>query len=349
MIHLTSRMAYKSSNVLSGLAHRRSWRRLQGESCALRQRGLADGTWANRISHLRSYTSFTCYYGVPDFPISLGVLLRFIALLARGPYAFNSASNMLGSLRWFSVLLDPSADKIFDSALVSISLKGLKAQLSRPVLQKLPFCVPHLAAFYSSLDMADPKQLAGWCAMLLAFFGCFRLSNLVPAAKDKFDPLKNLKRDDIRFSDNFVMVFYKWSKTNQNSSRVSWIPICSVKDDRFNIQKHLKLLFSSVNVSNSSPLFAYSKHSFHSRYSLIRILDKCVFKAGLSLPDYSWHSFRRGAAVFAFELGLADSAVQLLGDWSSDAFKCYLEFAFTKKADVAEEIANSFDLYTKSL
>ena len=50
-----------------------------------------------------------------------------------------------------------------------------------------------------------------------------------------------------------------------------------------------------------------------------------------------------GAAVFAFELGLADSAVQLLGDWSSAAFKNYLEFAFIKKADIARTIAANFD------
>ena len=57
----------------------------------------------------------------------------------------------------------------------------------------------------------------------------------------------------------------------------------------------------------------------------MRMLDNCVFNAGLSLADYSWHSFRRGSAVFAFELGLADSAVQLLGDWTSPAFKRYIE------------------------
>ncbi|CAL4069389.1 unnamed protein product, partial [Meganyctiphanes norvegica] len=158
----------------------RSWCRLREESCALRERGLTHGTWENRTSHLRSYTAFTCYYSVPDFPISLGVLLRFIALLARGPYAYNSALNLISSLRWFAVLQDPSADKTFDAALVSISMKGLRAQLSRPTHQKLPLSVPHLCEFYKLLDLTEPKHLAGWCAMLLAFFGCFRLSNLVP-------------------------------------------------------------------------------------------------------------------------------------------------------------------------
>ena len=331
------------------MVHSGRWSRLKEESCALRERGLAAGTWANRVSHLRAYTAFTCYFKVPDFPVFLGVLLRFIALLSRGPYAYNSALNIISSLKWFALLQDPSAAKTFDAALVSISMKGLRAQLSRPIHQKLPLTVSHLCEFHKVLDLSDPKHLAGWCAMLLAFFGCFRLSNLVPLSKANFDPLKHLTRDDIRFNDNYVLVFYKWSKTNQNSSRIAWIPICSVKDVRFNIQEHLKILFSMVKVSKKSPLFTFSKNNFHSKFSLTRLLDTCVYKAGLSLGDYTWHSFRRGAAVFAFELGLTDSAVQLLGDWSSDAFKRYLEFAFDRKVSVADEISKSFDLYTKKL
>ena len=284
-----------------------------------------------------------------DFPLQLGVLLRYIALLARGPYAFGSAANMLGSLRWFTRLLDPDSEKLFETVLVSASLRGLKAQLSRPLRQKLPFSVSHLAKFYGILDLTDVKQLAGWCAMLLAFFGCFRLSNLVSSSKGSFDTIKHLVRGDIKSEGPFVLVFYKWSKTNQSAEKVGWIPIHSVTDNRFNVKHHLKTLFSVVRASSDAPLFTFRKGGFHSRSSLVRLLDQCVFKAGLSVADYSWHSFRRGAAVFAFELGLDDSAVQLLGDWSSDAFKHYLEFAFVRKAAVAEKVSKSFDVYIEKL
>ena len=142
-----------------------------------------------------------------DFPIHLGVLLRFIALLARGPYAFGSAVNIIGSLKWFSSILAPSSEKVFDAVLVSASLKGLKAQLSRPPRQKLPFTVAHLAQLHDLLDLADAKQLAAWCAMLLAFFGCFRLSNLVPSSSNRFDPLKQLSRADNKFEGYYVLVF----------------------------------------------------------------------------------------------------------------------------------------------
>ena len=153
----------------------------------------------------------------------------------------------------------------------------------------------------------------------------------MPPSKCKFDPLKHLVFEDIRFKDNLVLVYFKWSKTNQNSAKVSWVPICSVSDERFNVHFQLRRLFSKVAMPDKSPLFTYSVKEFHSKCSLTRLLDYCLIEAGLSLTDYSWHSFRRGAAVFAFESDLSEHAVQLLGDWSSAAFTHYLEFAFSKR------------------
>ena len=317
------------------------------ESCALRVRGMAHGSWENKVSHLRQFIMFTTYYGVQDFPIHLGILLRFIALLGRGPLVYNSAANVLSSLKWFSAILDPPSVKVFDSVLVSVSMKGLKAQLSRPVRQKLPFTTSHLCKFYSYLDLCNSKHLACWWAMLVAFFGYFHLSNLVPLSKGKFDPLKQLRRDDIRLEKDVVLIYYKWSKTNQNCSKVSWVPICTVADARFNVKFYLNKLLSSVDAPKDAPLFSFKKKDYHSRYTLVRLLDMCTYKAELPLGDYSWHSFRRGAAVFAFESGLADSAVQLLGDWLSAAFKNYLEFSFLRKISVSKKIPKCFDSQLK--
>ena len=153
----------------------------------------------------------------------------------------------------------------------------------------------------------------------------------------------------MRFENELMLIYYKWSKTNQHCSKVSWVPICPVADSRFNVKFYFQLLFSSVKAADNAPLFSFDKKEFHSRHSLVRLLDKCIFNADLSLSDYSWHSFRRGAAVFAFELGLADSAVQLLGDWSSSAFKNYLEFSFLRKVSIAKDIAANFNDKIKHL
>ena len=172
------------------MVHKSSWRRLRAESCALRERGLCQGTWANKVSHLRTYITFTTYFSVPDFPVHLSVLLRFIAYLGRSPVSLKYVMNIVSSVKWFANLLDPPSVKVFDAVHVSVSLKCLKAQLSMPVRQKLPFSLIHLCKFFKLLDFSDMKHLSCWCAMILAFFGCFRLSNLVPLSKGKFDPLK---------------------------------------------------------------------------------------------------------------------------------------------------------------
>ena len=211
------------------------------------------------MSHLRTYITFTTFFGVPDFPVHLAVLLRFIAFLGRSPLSYNYVMNIISSVKWFTSFLDPPSSKVFEAVLVSVSLKGLKAQLSKPVRQKLPVTLTHLCKFYKVLNLSDVKHLSCWCAMLLAFFGCFRLSNLVPNSKDQFDPLKHLKRDDIKFKNGYVLIFYKWAKTNQNSNKVAWVPIGTVEDPRFNVKAHISALFSLVKAPSGAPLFSFKE------------------------------------------------------------------------------------------
>lgn len=92
------------------------------------------------------------------------------------------------------------------------------------------------------------------------------------------------------------------------------IPICRVKDERFDVKIYLKLLLDIVKDLKKAPLFSYGINKFHTRNTLVKLLDMCVFVSGLNIGNYSCHSFHKGSAVFAFELGLADTAVQLLGD-----------------------------------
>ena len=334
---------------IPGLAHKNSWWKLREESCAQRKRGLAHGTWCNKISHLKSYICFTTFYGVQDFPIRSGVLLRFIAILGRGSHSYESAANIISSVKYFASVLDPPSTQLFEKVVVRSAMRGLKAQLSRPVHQKLPFTVAHLLRFHEALDLRNAKHLACWCAMLLAFFGCLRLSNLVPSSQITFDPLKQLRRSDIKCEGNVILVYFKWAKTNQTARKVSWIPISSVSDPRFNLKLHIELLFKVVKNPGSVPLFSFSSDKFHTRNTLVNMLNMCVSEAGLDPSDYSWHSFRRGSAMFAFEAGLADSAVQLLGDWSSSAFKNYLEFSFMRKVSISESIASNFDVCLKNI
>jgi hypothetical protein len=45
---------------------------------------------------------------------------------------------------------------------------------------------------------------------------------------------------------------------------------------------------------------------------------------GLDTDRYKGHSFRIGAASYAYEKGLPDERIQLMGRWKSNAYKKYI-------------------------
>ena len=50
---------------------------------------------------------------------------------------------------------------------------------------------------------------------------------------------------------------------------------------------------------------------------------------------FTGHSFRRGGATWAFQAGIPGELIQICGDWSSDAYKQYLQFSMADKLNLA--------------
>ena len=63
---------------------------------------------------------------------------------------------------------------------------------------------------------------------LFAFFLFARKSNLVPNSKKEFKSGKFLRREDVYFQDDILLVIMRWSKTNQFGQRVLKIPLLRI-------------------------------------------------------------------------------------------------------------------------
>ena len=57
--------------------------------------------------------------------------------------------------------------------------------------------------------------------------------------------------------------------------------------------------------------------------------------------SYRGHSFRRGGTTWAFKVGVPGELIQIFGDWSSDAYKGYLDLTSDSKFLLAERIKTS--------
>ena len=58
--------------------------------------------------------------------------------------------------------------------------------------------------------------------------------------------------------------------------------------------------------------------------SFLSKLRECLFALGYASDCYAGHSFHRGGASFAFQIGIPVELIKMLGDWKSDSVLLYL-------------------------
>ena len=77
------------------------------------------------------------------------------------------------------------------------------------------------------------------------------------------------------------------------------------------------------------PFFAFSNRH------LQKGIKDMVCKLGFNPDSFSSHSLRRGDTLWTFICGVPESLTKVMGDWSSDAYKRYLQYPLEIRAVVA--------------
>ena len=205
------------------------------------------------------------------------------------------------------------------------TLQGIKRRLKGTPQFVLPIDPAILRCMYRHIDINKTQDLSLWCSFLVAFYCLFRKANVVPK-DNNFDPECVLKRSDIVIDEesHTVLIYVNFSKTNQYQKSFHVIPVPANSDPSLDLFRHIKRLFSTVKVSESSPAFMFSKSGFINYRSFTARLKGLLVKAGLNPALYSGHSFRRGGASHLYGIGGSTLMVQVLGDRRSQVFTRYL-------------------------
>ena len=58
------------------------------------------------------------------------------------------------------------------------------------------------------------------------------------------------------------------------------------------------------------------------------MLKSHLVSMGYDPKLYSGHSFRRGAATWALQVGIPTEVIQVLGDWKSESYKNYIDISY---------------------
>jgi hypothetical protein len=184
-------------------------------------------------------------------------ILSYIEFMADNSLAPATIRNYISSVK--AVFKRLNIDVVnFDSHLVKLALKSLDKNAIDRYKPKPILYVEQLSQL-----LLNMKHNFFAVAILFAFFGMLRKSNITCASMNNFDPLRHISRGDIQPSQQGLAITIKWSKTLQNYRQGAVIylpsipnsPLCPVTDFT-----HLNEKFP---VPNNLPLLSYQAGATH--------------------------------------------------------------------------------------
>lgn len=181
-----------------------------------------------------------------------------------------------------------------------------------------------------SMLLALGAGLVSWCfggyeellfraAFSLAFFGAFRISELVPPSRTRAGGLMD---SDVCVQGDEVTCLVRRSKTDQLGKGVVVVLRRLVGSQMCPVGTLSAYL--AVRPGAPGPLLVHEDGLFLSRFQFIQVFRKGLEMLGFRSGDFSSHSFRIGAATEAARWGLCPEAVKRIGRWESDRYKLYV-------------------------
>ena len=302
------------------------------------QVALAPSTISTYNSGLRAYRFFCLNVHLPMLPLSEINLQRFVVSLSNR-VSYKCIKVYLSGVQFWSILCG------FDCRIVSFPrlfylLRGVRRsqgiRFCRP--RRTPITVGHLQLIHHRLQFqcySSFQRLMLRTASSLAFFGLLRCSEYTSDRRRSFNVMTTLLVGDIRFNQDFtiMLIHLKASKTDPFREgctiRVAAIqvPICPVSLMREYLHSH---------PSGAGPLFVWSAGHYLIREDIVLLLRRCF----PGVRNVNTHSFRIGGASAAASAGIPDSQIQLLGRWSSDAYRRYLRLGDNLVRDLCQALAS---------
>ena len=241
---------------------------------------------------------FLVVTGLTPCQLNVDIILSFIEYLVDNSLSVANICNYLAGLRTMFIIHNLPTHRFRDEK-IQMFVKSVK--INRPLLIKTNsiFTEQMLLDIIAATETLDFSEMF-LLVYLLAFFSFLRLSNMVPHAKNGFDPSRHLARGDIIFCDNKAIVLVKWSKTIQSRDKVACVVIPKLLCSKLCPVTALSNMLHLVPGSNNDPLFAIFKANTWSPLtdSMVRKhLKRVLLLLQLQHHNFTFPTFRRSLGL----------------------------------------------------
>ena len=221
---------------------------------------------------------------------------------------------------------------------------ALKKQ-RRPITGRMLTLLGHAIADGSK---SDYEQSLTWTVCLSAFWGSFRISELLCEYRNEFNPKCSLMLSDIQIEDECFSVWLRSEKVSSKLGNV--VEVWSVDgredlDPVIAMKCFLDRRNAQIKDPTSVPVFVHedgtnlTKGEFNE--DLKFLLSKFPELSSSERDSWTGHSFRSGISTMLQSLGFSEQEIMQWGRWKSEAYKAYLK-DMTARKKVHSKLKNTF-------
>ena len=293
----------------------------------------------------RAFVAFCLIMNVQIVKVSVKVLLSFLECLVSNQCSVTMVANYVSAIK-ANLTLYHLEFSICDHPNVKYFIRSLRINRPLSVTYHNVIDIPMLKRI-SRMALTFKQGRIYKATFLTGFFAFLRLSNLFPHSLAAFDPSRHLTGSDLIFTKSFVKVVIKWSKTIQNRDSVQIITLPRLQDQDLCPRAALKYLKKYYSFNDHSPLF--QSHGPAGWSPLIdskvrKVLRTININLGLNPSHFTFHSFRRSGATFAFNSHVPIRSIQGHGTWTSDCVWRYIQADQSSGEHLASALAESINV-----
>lgn len=217
------------------------------------------------------------------------------------------------------------------------TIQGIKRDHNEPEKRdRTPLTRPLLRQILQTLDPTSYDDAVIRAAFTLAFAAFLRVGEFTYRESDLATGIlfRNwfLTRNSVRLvaqeGEVYIELTLPASKTDPFRHGIE-LTIAASGDEACPVDAMERLRTIDSHRSQSAPLFCIGQHEqrpFTREYVVYKLREMAI-RSGLGPGAWNGHSFRRGAATWATQVGITDTQIQTLGRWRSDAYKAYVEYS----------------------
>lgn len=271
-----------------------------------------------------AFNRFLVEFRLPKtLPIKMVHIVLFISYCYEKGLASSTINTYIAGINFFHKL--GGYFDINKTFVVNKLLEGC-LRLRKPKDSRLPITMTLLKDICSVLtgicfDQFETKLFKA--AYLLAFYGLFRVSELVVSSMAFLD--RALLLEDVVVDDNLKHVCVKLhvTKTNQTGAFPTTLRIPQESNAEL-CPVRAVMAYLECRPNCKGPFFCHANSTPVTRNQFSAVLAKCIRRVRPGCKNIKSHSFRIGRATHLFAMGLSESKIKTIGRWRSDTYRRYI-------------------------